>query len=132
MRKNILIVEDQAIVALTIETQLIELGYGISGITASGEEAVQMAKDLLPDLILMDIDLSGQIDGIMATGQIKKFCEIPVIYLTAYSDEETIRRANATSPAAFMTKPFKVRDLMVNIEAALHKKVMLNGEGPGI
>ena len=72
MKKNILIVEDQVIVAMTIETQLIELGYGISGITASGEEAIQMARDLQPDLILMDIDLSGRIDGITAAREIKK------------------------------------------------------------
>ena len=99
MKKNILIVEDQAVVALTIEAQLIELGYGISGITASGEEAVQMARDLHPDVILMDINLSGPIDGIIATGQIKTFLDVPVIYLTAYSDEETIKRASATCPS---------------------------------
>jgi|WetSurSiteA1Bulk_404760.scaffolds.fasta_scaffold77814_2 CheY-like chemotaxis protein len=127
MKKSILIVEDQAIVAMTIETQLVELGYGISGITATGEEAVSMAKNLHPDLILMDIDLAGQIDGIMATEQIKKFMDVPVIYLTAYSDDETMRRAVATDPASYMTKPFKIHDLMCNIKEALIQEKKVSG-----
>ena len=122
MEKYILIVEDQAIVALTIETQLVELGYKVAGVAASGEAAIQLAREKKPDLILMDVNLEGEMDGITAAEHISMFLDAPIIYLTAYSDEETIRRAGLTSPFTYLTKPYKVRDLHSNIEMALYKK----------
>jgi len=105
MEKNILIVEDQAIVAMTIETQLEELGYKVAGIAASGQEAILLAREKKPDLILMDINLEGTMDGITAAEHISLFLDSPIIYLTAYSDGETIRRAGLTSPFTYLTKP---------------------------
>ena len=122
MEKNILIVEDKAIVAMTIESQLQELGYTVAGIASTGEEAVNLARDKNPDLILMDINLEGVMDGISAAEQIQLFLDSPIIYLTAYSDEETIRRAGTTLPFTYLTKPYKLRDLHSNIEMALYKK----------
>lgn len=122
MEKYILIVEDQAIVALTIETQLVQLGYKIAGVAAAGETAIQLAREKKPDLILMDVNLEGEMDGITAAEHISMFLDVPIIYLTAYSDEETIRRAGLTSPFTYLTKPYKVRDLHSNIEMALYKK----------
>ncbi|MCX6690784.1 MAG: response regulator [Methanoregula sp.] len=122
MEKNILIVEDQAIVAMTIETQLVELGYKVAGVAATGEAAIQLAREKKPDLVLMDINLEGEMDGITAAEHIGLFLDSPIIYLTAYSDAETIRRAGLTSPFTYLTKPYKMRDLHSNIEMALYKK----------
>jgi CheY-like chemotaxis protein len=122
MEKYILIVEDQAIVAMTIETQLGELGYGVAGVAATGEDAIQQAREKKPDLILMDINLQGDMDGITAAEYISLFLDSPIIYLTAYSDIETAKRAGRTSPFTYLTKPYKLRDLHSNIEMALNKK----------
>jgi CheY-like chemotaxis protein len=122
MEKNILIVEDQAIVAMTIETQLEELGYKVAGVAATGEAAIQLAREKKPDLILMDVNLEGEMDGITAAEHIGLFLDSPIIYLTAYSDAETVKRAGLTSPFTYLTKPYKLRDLHSNIEMALYKK----------
>jgi PAS domain S-box-containing protein len=122
MDRYILIVEDQAIVSMTIESQLTELGYKVAGIAASGQEAISLAREKKPDLVLMDINLEGEMDGITAAEQIGLFLDSPIIYLTAYSDEETVRRAGLTSPFTYLTKPYKLRDLHSNIEMALYKK----------
>ena len=122
MEKNILVVEDKAIVAMTIETQLKELGYTVAGIASTGEDAIRLAREKNPDLILMDINLEGEMHGITAAEQIELFLDSPIIYLTAYSDEETIRRAGRTRPFTFLTKPYKLRDLHSNIELALYKR----------
>ena len=122
MEKNILIVEDQAIVSMTIETQLQELGYMVAGIASTGEEAINQARKKKPDLILMDVNLGGGIDGITTAEQIGLFLDSPIIYLTAYSDEETVRRASLTGPFTYLTKPYKLRDLHSNIEMALYKR----------
>jgi PAS domain S-box-containing protein len=122
MDKYILIVEDQAIVSMTLESQLEELGYKVAGIASTGTEAISLAREKKPDLILMDINLEGGMDGITAAEQIGLFLDSPIIYLTAYSDAETIRRAGLTSPFTYLTKPYKLRDLHSNIEMALYKK----------
>ncbi|MEI6842714.1 MAG: response regulator, partial [Methanomicrobiales archaeon] len=114
MEKSILIVEDQAIVSMTIESQLQELGYKVAGIASSGEEAINQARMKTPDLILMDINLGGGIDGITTAEHIGLFLDSPIIYLTAYSDEETVRRASLTGPFTYLTKPYKLRDLHSN------------------
>ena len=122
MEKKILIVEDQAMVAMTIEAELGQLGYTVAGIAATGEGAINLAREKKPDLILMDINLEGEMDGIAAAEQIQLFLDSPIIYLTAYSDEETLQRAGMTTPFTYLTKPYKLRDLHSNIEMALYKK----------
>src|SRR5512133_1873183 len=95
---EILVVEDSSLISLDIQRALKFLGYGIAGSAATGIEAIEAAEKLKPDLILMDIRLKGDMDGIEATRQIKLKHDIPVVYLTAYADEATIERAKVTEP----------------------------------
>src|SRR5882757_7766071 len=109
MAKNghILIVEDEAVNAAMIEHQLIKLGYGVAGITGSGEEAIALMEKCRPDLVLMDIGLEGQMDGVEAANVIRRRFEIPVIYLTTNSDEATIERARSTEAHGYLHKPIQ-------------------------
>jgi len=116
-----LIVEDEAIVAADIAEQLDRLGYAVGGQTARGEDAVVFARDLRPDLVLMDIQLAGQMDGIIAAEAIHRECGVPVIYLTAHSDTATLERAKLTDPFGYILKPFEERDLRTHIEIALYR-----------
>lgn len=116
-KQKILVVEDQAIVAMNIKTQLKNLGYIVQGTAISGEEAIKEAELTNPDLILMDIMLKGDMDGIEAARIIKSRFGIPVIYLTACTDFETLERAKLTDPEGYISKPFKEGDLHKNIEA---------------
>jgi PAS domain S-box-containing protein len=119
--KRILIVEDQRVIAADIESTLKNLGYTIAGSVASGEEAVPTASEVRPDLILMDIRLRGQMDGIQAAEAIRAETDVPIVYLTAYADEETLLRARATSPFGYLVKPFNERELRAAIEIAISK-----------
>ena len=121
MTASILIVEDQRVVARDIEAHLTRLGYSVAGITASGSEAVRLAGELRPDLVLMDIRLEDDIDGVDAAVQIRERLRLPVIYLTAYADSETLRRAKITEPLAYVLKPFEERELRTVLEVALYK-----------
>jgi PAS domain S-box-containing protein len=125
-RVNILIVEDERIVAEDIRRSLQNLGYGSSSIVSSGEKAIDEAKEKSPDLILMDIVLKGKMDGIEAAGQIRSRFNIPVVYLTAYSDEIILERAKITEPFGYIIKPFNERELHTNIEIALYKHKIEN------
>lgn len=118
---KILIVEDEAIVAKDIETCLSSFGYLICGIVSSGEEALVMAGHVRPNLILLDMMLKGKIDGIETAHRIKAQFSIPVIFLTAYSDENTISRARETNAFGYLLKPFEERELRSTIEMALYK-----------
>jgi len=118
---KILIVDDEVVVAEAIRRQLRSLGYLVVGVVATGTEAVQLAGDHRPDLILMDIKLKGPIDGIEAAGTIQSRYGIPVIYLTAFSDEETLERARPTLPLAYLIKPFVSSDLRAAVELALFR-----------
>lgn len=118
---RILIVEDEQVVALDIETKLTHFGYRVAGNVMSGEEAIESALKLRPDLILMDIRLSGKIDGIQAAEIINKEIYCPVIFLTAYSDDTTLTRAKQATPFGYLVKPFKAPDLRCMIDVALHK-----------
>jgi two-component system cell cycle sensor histidine kinase/response regulator CckA len=118
---SILIVEDQRVVARDIEEHLRRLGYSVVGVATSGEKAVQLAEELRPDLVLMDIRLEGAIDGVEAARQIRERFGRPVVYLTAYADEETLRRAKVTEPFGYVLKPFEERELRTVIEMALYK-----------
>jgi len=120
-KSRILVVEDEAIVAMGIKQKLEELGHQVVDTVYSGEDAVETALKTYPDLILMDIVLKGEMDGIEAASKIRKQQDIPVIYLTAYSDEEILERARVTEPYGYIIKPFKKSELNANIEMALYK-----------
>ncbi len=118
---TILIVEDENIVALHIKTILQHLHHKILGPVKSGEAAVELAEKQKPDLILMDIKLSGDLDGIEAASIINKTSNIPVVYLTAFNDETTLRRASISDPFGFIVKPFDEKELKNTIEMAMYK-----------
>jgi len=118
---DILIVEDEAFVAESIRRQLTSLGYGVPAVATTGEEAIRKAEDLRPDLVLMDIDLGGKMDGVAAAQQIKNGINIPFVFLTAYGDDETIERAKVTEPFGYLIKPVEIRELRSTIEMALYK-----------
>lgn len=120
--ERIMIVEDERIVALDIKDSLESFGYNVPCMASTGKDAIEMAKIHNPDLILMDVVLIGEMDGIQAAEIIHEHCDIPVIYLTAYSDERTIERAKLTSPFGHILKPFETRELRSNIEIALYKR----------
>jgi len=121
MKTNILVVEDESIVAKDIAQSLKKLGYSVAGICSSGEDAITTAKEIKPDLILMDIMLKGEMNGIEAAEQISKNNKIPIIYLTAYADEATLARAKITEPNGYMIKPFEEADIQASIEMAVYK-----------
>ena len=121
---RIMIVENEGIVAIDLRNTLRCLGYDIPAIVASGEDAITKAAEIRPDLILMDIRLRGQMDGIEAAEQIYNRFDIPTIYLTAYTDETTLRRAKMTNPYGYLAKPFAEKELRTTIELALYKRQM--------
>lgn len=120
-RPRILIVEDERIVARDLAETLSALGYLVSNLATSGEDAVAKARAEIPELVLMDVRLPGAIDGIEAARQICAEQTVPIVYLTAHADDDTLRRAKATRPLAFLVKPFRAADLRCAIEIALDK-----------
>ena len=120
-KSRILVVEDEGLVSLDIKENLEELGYEVSAVAATGSEAIRMATESFPDLILMDIHLAGEIDGIEAANQIRETLPVPVIYLTAYADDEHLQRAAESDPYGYLLKPFHRRALYAAIETALHR-----------
>jgi len=121
---TILVVEDEAITAKDLEATLQDLGYAVCGTASSGAEALQKAEANRPDLVLMDIVLQGEMDGIEAAERIRANWNIPVVYLTAHSDDQTIRRASITEPYGYIVKPFNERELHSNVEISLYKSRM--------
>jgi PAS domain S-box-containing protein len=121
---KVLVCEDERIVAREIQDRLIKLGYTVTAIVSSGEQAIQKAAELAPDLVLMDIRIKGDMDGIETTREIQNAFDIPVIYLTAYADENTLERAKITEPFGYILKPFKEKELHATIEIALSKHRM--------
>jgi len=121
---RILVVEDGLIMARDIEARLKKMSYDVVGIAGSGDEAVRKAKDLSPDLVLMDVNLKGGVDGIHAAELIRGRADIPVVYITGYSDVQTLRRARATDPFGYILKPFEERELHGTIEMALYRHQM--------
>lgn len=117
---SILIVEDQALIAEDMRSCLEEFGYDVAAVCHSGEEALIFCKNKQTDLILMDIDLAGMLDGIETVSILKKFHQIPIIYLTNFDDKETLERAKITNPANYLLKPFQPHALRVSIEMAIH------------
>ena len=118
---KILIVEDERNVALYIKEVLMSFGIDAIEVAVSGEEAIQKAKDIHPDVVLMDIVLKGKMDGIDAAELIKDQLGIPIIYITAYSDAIRVKRAKATKPVGYLLKPFRIMDLQKGIEIALQQ-----------
>ena len=126
MKTKILVVEDERVSAEDIKMSLQRLGYSVSGMAVSGEEAVRKAEEMRPDLVLMDIVLKGEMDGIEAASAISSRLDIPVVYLTAHADKKTLARAKITEPFGYILKPFDDKDLQTNIEMALYKHRMGN------
>ncbi|MFP4691152.1 MAG: response regulator [Bacteroidales bacterium] len=118
---KILVVEDESIVAKDIQSTLKKLGYEVSGVVSSGEKAIREVEENRPDLILMDIMLKGDQTGIEAAKHIKERFSIPVIFLTAYADDNTLNKAKITEPYGYIIKPFKERELQTTVEMALYK-----------
>ncbi|MCB9077814.1 MAG: response regulator [Anaerolineaceae bacterium] len=118
---KILIVEDEMIVAEDTKDILEGLNYTVVDIASSGEEAIQQVEKLQPDLVLMDINLKGELDGVQAAEQIHRYFDTPVIYVTAYADPQTLQRAKVTAPYGYILKPFKVKELLSVIEITLYK-----------
>jgi PAS domain S-box-containing protein len=115
-----MVVEDESITAKDIESSLTRLGYRVTHIAHSGEEAIEKAASTRPDLVLMDIRLKGEMDGIQTAEQLRTRFGIPVMYLTAYADDATLTRAQATAPFGYLLKPFNERELHATIQMALH------------
>jgi len=127
--KRIMVVEDEAIVALDIQTKLGSMGFEVPAVVSSATDAVKKAGQLRPDLVLMDIQLEGEMDGIQAAEQIGREFEIPVVFLTAYADEKTLARAKVTEPYGYLLKPFEERDLYTTVEISLYRHQMQREKG---
>lgn len=124
-RGRILVVEDEPIVSMAIEESLVKMGYVPCAIVDNGPEAIEIAGDLRPDCVLMDIQLVGEMDGIEAAERIVALYDIPVVYLTAQTDNQTLLRAMNTLPYGYLIKPFKKEQLYSTIERAVHKHRVL-------
>lgn len=122
MSQSILVVENESIVALNLQKKLIKLGYKVPAIAASGEQALQCINQHSPNLILMDINIDGPMDGIEVAARIPRALYIPVIYLTAYSEDNILERARATKPYGFLIKPFSERELHATVQMAFERR----------
>jgi len=122
--EKILIVEDEEIVVLDIRSALESSGYVVAATANSGDDAINKAAEVMPDLVLMDIVLKGTLDGINAADKIHALFNIPIIYLTAHTDESTLQRAKMSQPFGYVVKPFRERDLLITIEFALYQSAM--------
>ncbi|MBF0473076.1 MAG: response regulator [Nitrospirae bacterium] len=118
---KILIVEDEFLIAESMQIMLEKLDFTVVGIESSGKRAIERIKEIEPDLILMDINIKGDMDGIETTHKIKEKFSIPVIYISAYEDTEIIERAQITEPYGYLLKPIKEKDLKSTIKMALYK-----------
>ncbi|MFZ2448432.1 MAG: response regulator [Syntrophobacteraceae bacterium] len=118
---HILVVEDEAIVAMDLEDRLTAMGYRLAGVTVSGERALELVRHQRPDLVLMDIRLQGDMDGIETAEEMRRQFHVPVIFLTAYSEDATLERLKLAEPFGYILKPFNDRELKSTIEIALYK-----------
>lgn len=119
--KKIFIVEDEGIIANRLKSTLEMMGYKVCGATSSGEKAIELVTELKPDLVLMDIHLSGEMNGIEAAAKIHENVNVPIIYSTAYSDNFFLEKAKATEPYSFLVKPVQDRELYAAIEMAFYR-----------
>lgn len=118
---SILIVEDEGIVAQDLVEALTRLGYRVAGVASEGTQAVAMAMQLQPELVVMDVSLRGEVDGIQAARMIQEQAHVPIIFLTGHRDSETLQRAVLTGPLGYLIKPFQEDELRCAIEVAIHK-----------
>ena len=118
---TILVVEDEAVVAMDIERRLVNAGYDVCKTASTGESAIRCALERHPDLVLMDIHIKGDIDGIETAERLRRVVDIPVVYLTAYADRETLLRAKTSEPYGYVVKPFEDRELHAAIEMGLYR-----------
>lgn len=118
---NILIVEDEAIVALDIKRTILKMGFSVTNMARNHDDALCSIKEKSPDIILLDIHLKNSKDGIETAKEIQKIANIPIIYLTAFSDDKTIERAVQTNPVGYLVKPFKREDLKSTLQLAIYK-----------
>lgn len=123
-KTRVMIVEDEDIVALDIKKILKNLGYDIAAVASTGKDAIKAAMESRPDLILMDIKLKGGMDGVETATRLRNIIDTPTIYITAYSDDDTLKRAKITEPFGYLLKPFESRELYTAIEMALYKHRM--------
>lgn len=121
---RILIVEDETIVALDLKNMLLSMGYEVTALASSGKEAIEKARETRPDLILMDIILRGPMDGVEAAGAIRDKDDIPIIYLTAHSDQSMVQRMKVTEPYGYILKPFEDQEVYIAMEMAIKKHRM--------
>jgi PAS domain S-box-containing protein len=119
---NVMVVEDESIVSFNLQQRLSRLGYNVTAVAASGEEALRLADETHPDIVLMDIRIQGEIDGIEAATRLNASNPLPVIFLTAHSESATIERARATRPYGYLLKPFSERELHATITMAIERR----------
>ena len=119
---SILLVEDDNLLAKIAETRLRSLGYGLCGRATTAAEAMEIVVNYKPDLVLMDITIKGDVDGIETADMIKRGFNIPVVYLTSHSDDALLKRAKATRPDGFITKPYNEDKMRIAIELALNRR----------
>jgi CheY-like chemotaxis protein len=117
---RILVVEDEALVAEDLREMLTGIGYEVPGITDNREEAIALTEEHQPDLVLMDINLASEMDGITAGGEIRSRWGIPIIYVTAFATPEIIERAKKTVPSGYILKPFNEQQIQTTVEIALY------------
>jgi len=117
---GILIVEDEGIVGLELQESLQEEGYNVVGVADNGLEAIELLEKNHVDLVLLDVNIKGSLDGIQTAAELKKIKNVPFIYVTAYADGATFERAKKTLPSAYLTKPFQIKDLRKAIDLALY------------
>jgi PAS domain S-box-containing protein len=123
-KSRILVVDDEKIITMHLEELLTNMGYDVVATASNGAEAIQRAQNLIPDLILMDIIMPGEMSGIEAAKEIKEELEIPVIFLTAFADDKIIEKAKVSEPFSYIVKPFQGQELKAAIEIALYRKEM--------
>ncbi|MBE0517565.1 MAG: response regulator, partial [Methanophagales archaeon] len=119
---KILVVDDEVVITTQLEERLTYMGYEVVGRASSGNEAIEMAKSLMPDLILMDIVMPGKLDGIDAASTIKAELDTPIIFLTAYADDKFVERAKNVEPFGYIVKPFHESEIKAAVEVALYRK----------
>lgn len=121
-RTKVLIVEDEALIADNLAAIIGDLHYEVTDVCANADEAVKSIKNNPPDICLLDVNIEGEVDGIDLAAMLKKRIQIPHIFITSFSDSETINRAKETQPAAYIIKPYTEKEVEVNMTLAMHKK----------
>ena len=126
-KAKIMVVEDDKIISMEIRQRLKNMGYDVVAIATTGTDAIQIATETTPDMVIMDIKLDGYMDGIQAADRIHFLLDIPVVFLTAYTDDITYQRAKETEPFGFISKPFDEMIFKTSLDFALSKRMQKPG-----